>query len=267
MFSAIGALLLIAFVVREKRYGAPLVRLSTFRTRSLSVANLTIFLVAGGMFSMFLFVSLYPQNVLSYTPLRAGVAFLPAVAGIGVGAGMAQQAIKRIDIRAVTLARLTIAAWVSHAYSYHHHRQLSRGYHACTRGDGNRDGADVCPGHSDRYNDSLQRRRGFGFWASQYLATSGGSLGLAILFTVAINHTTDILANLHRAPGVADISERFVQGYRLAFLSGMVLLLLGAAIVAVFPGKSDIADIATGEQPDSDSLVSDRRRRIDELEA
>src|SRR5205085_2941233 len=78
-----------SFILIELRHKAPLVRLSIFRIRSLSTANITMFLVASGMFAMFFFNTLYIQRVLGYGPLKAGLAFLPFTAGIMVSAGLA----------------------------------------------------------------------------------------------------------------------------------------------------------------------------------
>ena len=51
------------------------------------------------MFANFFFASLYVQQILGYTPIEAGLAFLPVTFGIGIGAGLAQQLIKRFDVR------------------------------------------------------------------------------------------------------------------------------------------------------------------------
>ena len=88
---AVGAVLLAAFVAIERRSKAPLMRLGIFRVRTLAVADLVLLLVASGMFGMFFFASLYVQDILGYSPLRAGLAFLPVTAGIVIGAGVAQQ--------------------------------------------------------------------------------------------------------------------------------------------------------------------------------
>jgi EmrB/QacA subfamily drug resistance transporter len=93
--------LLAAFIVIELRHEAPLVRLSIFRTRSLSTANIVMFLVGAGMFAMFFFNTLYIQRVLGYGPLKAGLAFLPFTAGIMVSAGIASQLATRIGVRVV----------------------------------------------------------------------------------------------------------------------------------------------------------------------
>ena len=93
---AAGVVLLAAFVAIESRAKSPLMRLSIFRVRSLAVGDAALLLIASGMFGMFYFASLYVQEVLGYSPLKAGLAFLPVTAGIMIGAAVAQQLIKRI---------------------------------------------------------------------------------------------------------------------------------------------------------------------------
>src|SRR5207245_11082682 len=84
-------------------------RLSIFRVRSLTTGNLTMLLAASAMFGMFFFISLYVQEVLGYSPLKAGFAFLPASLGIAVGAGIAQSLIPRMGVRAVGVTGLALA--------------------------------------------------------------------------------------------------------------------------------------------------------------
>jgi EmrB/QacA subfamily drug resistance transporter len=106
---AVAIALLVAFVAIENRSKAPLMRLSIFRIRTLSVADTTLLLVASGMFGMFFFASLYVQEILGYSPIQAGLAFLPVSLGIVVGAGVAQQLIKRLGVRRVAIAGISLA--------------------------------------------------------------------------------------------------------------------------------------------------------------
>ena len=99
-----------AFVMLETRLRHPLIRLGIFRMRSITGANAAMLLVAGGMFAMFFFASIYVQEVLGYSALRAGLAFLPVTAGIIAGAGLSQQLIRRVGVRAVGLTGMSIAA-------------------------------------------------------------------------------------------------------------------------------------------------------------
>src|SRR5690349_12080370 len=108
---AAAALLLAAFVAIERRSPAPLIRLNIFRTRTLTAANLAMMLVASGMFSMFFFASLYVQELMGYSPLKAGLAFLPVTSGIMIGAGIAQLAIRRFVPRPVPVVGLLLATF------------------------------------------------------------------------------------------------------------------------------------------------------------
>jgi EmrB/QacA subfamily drug resistance transporter len=74
---AAAALLLIAFVVIESRVAVPLVRLGLFRSRNLAVSNVVGVLWAAGMFAWFFMAALYLQQVLHYSALEVGLAFLP----------------------------------------------------------------------------------------------------------------------------------------------------------------------------------------------
>jgi EmrB/QacA subfamily drug resistance transporter len=244
LFGAVGLGLLVLFLVTEMRYRAPLVRLSIFRIRSLSAANGAMFLVAGGMFAMFYFAGLYVQIVLGYSPLTAGLAFLPVCLGIGVGAGLAAQAVKRFDVRVVTCVGMLIAA---------------TGFFMLQR-------IGVASGYVDVLLPALiVLSVGLGLTfvpvtliatttvtaqdaglASGLLNTSqqvGGSLGLAILATLAVGQTNSYFHNLGHAPAVLDTSAALVQGYRIAFLAGAILLVLGAVLVGAFIRRADVADI------------------------
>jgi len=108
-FFVLSAVLLASFVVIELRSKAPLVRLSIFRVRSLTTANIVMFLVASGMFAMFFFNTLYIQKVLGYGPLKAGLAFLPFTAGIMVSAGLASRFAPRVGVRPVTAIGMVLS--------------------------------------------------------------------------------------------------------------------------------------------------------------
>ena len=94
-----GVVLLVAFFVIEARTPHSLLplRILTNRTRAVSFAVMLI--VGAAIFAMFLFLSLFIQDVMGYSPLRSGVAFLPFTAGIIVAAQVASALASRIDPR------------------------------------------------------------------------------------------------------------------------------------------------------------------------
>ena len=83
-----AAVLLAAFVVNERRSRNPLVPLSIFRIRGLAAADVTQLVGVAGFMSMFFFLTLYMQNVLGFSPLQTGAAYLPLAAGVVVSAGI-----------------------------------------------------------------------------------------------------------------------------------------------------------------------------------
>src|SRR4051794_6188322 len=108
-FFVLSVLLLAAFVVIERRSAGPLVRLSIFRVRSLTTANISMFFAASGIFAMFFFNTLYIQRVLGYEPLKAGLAFLPFTGGIMISAGLAANLAPRVGVRLVAAVGLIIS--------------------------------------------------------------------------------------------------------------------------------------------------------------
>ncbi|HWL32445.1 MAG TPA: MFS transporter [Gaiellaceae bacterium] len=74
---AVAVVSLVSFVVIERRRRSPMLDLSLFRSGTYTGANVAMLLVALAMFGVFFFVSLYMQNVLGYSAVQAGAAFLP----------------------------------------------------------------------------------------------------------------------------------------------------------------------------------------------
>ncbi|MFJ9580545.1 MFS transporter [Streptomyces sp. NPDC101191] len=86
-----AVILLAAFAVVESRAREPITPLRMFADRNRSGTYVIMLSLAAAMFGMFFFIVLFVQNVLGYTPIRAGLAFLPVTLAIGVGAGLAQR--------------------------------------------------------------------------------------------------------------------------------------------------------------------------------
>src|SRR4051794_18275773 len=106
-----GALLAgVAFVAWELRTEVPLVRLSVLRTRSVSVAAITIASIGAVAISGSYFLSLALQNVLHYGPLSTGVAFLPFAAGMAAATMASSRLVERFGSRAVLTLGLAVGA-------------------------------------------------------------------------------------------------------------------------------------------------------------
>ena len=97
---AAAVVLLGAFVVIEQRSSAPLVPFRIFRLRTLTGANVVGLLLGASLFSMFFFISLYMQQVLGYSPIHAGLSYLPLALTIIVAAGLGGQLVTRLRLQA-----------------------------------------------------------------------------------------------------------------------------------------------------------------------
>src|SRR3954452_11216304 len=108
---AVAAALIGGFILREATTKHPLVRLGIFRNRTLSSANVVGLLTGASLFAMFFFISLYLQQVLGYSPLRTGFAYLPLAVTIFLSAGGASVLVQRFGVRPIlTLGLLFVAA-------------------------------------------------------------------------------------------------------------------------------------------------------------
>jgi EmrB/QacA subfamily drug resistance transporter len=105
---AAAAVLLAAFVALELRRRVPMLDLSLFRNGTFTGANLVVLLVALAMFGVFFFVSLYMQNILGYSAVEAGAAFLPMTLLIILIAPIAGRTTDRIGSRWLMTAGMVL---------------------------------------------------------------------------------------------------------------------------------------------------------------
>src|SRR5690348_15593806 len=104
-----AAALIAAFVVIESRSRSPLLPLRIFRLRALSGANVTMALVGAVTFSEFFLLTLYVQDVLHYSAVQSGVAFVAFALSVVVASNLAQSVIGRIGVRATLMMGLALA--------------------------------------------------------------------------------------------------------------------------------------------------------------
>ncbi|MBB6626687.1 MFS transporter [Nocardioides sp. KIGAM211] len=100
-FAALGAgiALLVLFAVIESKVEHPLLPVRIFQNRTRAASFVVMMLVPAAMFAMFFFLSLFIQQLVGYSPLRTGFAFLPFSVGIVLGAGVSSNLVSRVDPR------------------------------------------------------------------------------------------------------------------------------------------------------------------------
>jgi EmrB/QacA subfamily drug resistance transporter len=104
-----AAVLLFSFTMIERRTDMPLIPLSTFRLKALRNANLIAVCMLGSLVTLFFFASLFMQQVLHYSPVKTGLAYLPIALSVIVGAGASQGMVKRLAAKPVLIAGLVLA--------------------------------------------------------------------------------------------------------------------------------------------------------------
>ena len=238
VFGLLAAALLGSFVWIESRSAEPLVRLQIFLMRTIRSANLVMLIVACGLFAMFYFNSLYVQRVLGYSPIEAGLAFVPFTIGIVIGAGLSQTLVKSIGLRSVGIIGMLLGTAGMLLFL-----RLDVGGDYVT---------DLLPGIV-----LVSIGMGLTFVPVTLIATSGidagdaglasgllntsqqigGALGLAILSTLATSKTTSSLES------GADNADALVDGFHIAYLAGAAFLFSGAVLLALMLKRSDVERI------------------------
>ena len=111
-----GALLLV-FAVFEGRQNDPLFPFSVFRIKGLGEADVTMVVAMAGFYSMFFFLTLYLQNVLGFSPLRAGLVYIPATFGVALTAGLGSKLMLKTGTRPLIVLGALLGAggilWLS----------------------------------------------------------------------------------------------------------------------------------------------------------
>jgi EmrB/QacA subfamily drug resistance transporter len=105
-----AAVLLAAFAVAERRAVAPLVPFGIFSSRTLRYANLATLFLLGTVVTLFFFTSLFMQQVLGYSPLRTGLAYVPLAVVVAVGAGIASNATAKVPAKTILALGLLLVA-------------------------------------------------------------------------------------------------------------------------------------------------------------
>ena len=107
---ALGVVLLGVFLVVERRHTHPLMPLHLFKLRSVTGANVIMVIIGAVMFSLFFFLSQYAQEVLGYSPLKTGLAFLPMPLALIVGTQLSSRLVARVGARTLLAVGPAISA-------------------------------------------------------------------------------------------------------------------------------------------------------------
>jgi len=231
-----AAALLGIFVGIELRQREPLVPFAIFRLRTLRGANVLGALIGMCLFSMFFFISLYLQNVLHYSPIKTGVAYVPLTFTIILAAWGASQLVTRIGYKPPMIAGFLLLAlgllWFSRVPA------TNGSFTADILGPSLLAGSGLAltfvPVTVAAMTGTKPHEAGL---ASGLINTSeqvGGALGLAILATIANSRT---LSLFHA--GVHDPAAALTKGFDRAFLIAAGFAIAGALLTMILIRNSD----------------------------
>jgi EmrB/QacA subfamily drug resistance transporter len=240
----VAALLLAAFIAIELRSDAPLVPFRIFRLRTLTGANAVGLLIGASLFSMFFFITLYMQQVLGYSAIDTGLAYLPLALSIVLASGVASQLVTRIGFKPVLIVGMgsVVAAlvWFSQV-------SVGGGFAGDVLGPSLLAGVGLglafVPVTIAAVTGVRAEESGL---ASGLINTSqqiGGALGLAVLATIANSRTDDVLAGAGGDP--AALPRALTEGFQSAFLGGAAVAALGLVLTLVLiRGRDSRAHLA-----------------------
>jgi len=222
-----AAVLLVAFAINERRHRDPLFPFSILRINGLAAADATQIVAVAGSYSMFFFITLYMQNVLGFSRLQAGAAYVPTALGVAVAAGICSRLLPRTGTRPLIVVGALIDAagiyWLSRIPvhgSYLH--DLLPGLVIMSLGFGAVFVAVTTAAQAGVPPDKAGLAAGL-INASTWI---GAALGLAIFSAIATSHTKNLLAD-HRP-----VSHALVGGFSQALLACAVFL-VAAALIAL----------------------------------
>jgi MFS family permease len=206
--------------------------LRIFRSRNLTAGNLYVMLLFAAMFGTWFFETLFMQRVLGYSPLAAGLAFLPQTILIAAGSQVASRLVLRVGSRRMLLAgTMSIAAGVLWLTRITPESTFVGGLVGPFLLVGTGMGLSITPATVAATAGVPPEDAGL---ASGLLNTSrfvGASIGLAVLATVAAARTAAVLAG--SAPTPARVAAALTDGYARALGIGAVILVAAAVVAAL----------------------------------
>ncbi len=227
---ALGVIALAAFVLLELRQRVPMLDLSLFRNPTFAGANAVMALVGLAMFGIFFFNSLYLQNVLHYSAIKTGAAFLPMTLLIILVAPVAGRFTDRIGPRWLMAGGLTLLTGSLLLFGTLDARSSFWNIVPALVVGGLGMAITMAPTTTAAMSSVPVDKAGVGSAVINSMRQVGGSLGIAIMGTLVATQVK---------VGAADprYTGQFVDGYHRALQVGAALLLAGAVISVVTIGK------------------------------
>jgi EmrB/QacA subfamily drug resistance transporter len=230
---AVGVVALAIFVVVELRQRLPMLDLSLFRNRTFAGANAAMLLVGLAMFGLFLFVSLYMQQVLRFSPVQAGATFLPMTLLVIALAPQAGKLSDRVGSRWLVGGGMTVLAlsllWYSHLGTEATFWSLLPGLLLGGLGMA----STMTPVTAAAMSSVPVDKAGVGSAVLNSMRQIGGSLGIGVMGAIVASVSASSLKAGDSRP------VAFVHGFHDSLRVGTLILLVGAAVATLAIRKTE----------------------------
>jgi EmrB/QacA subfamily drug resistance transporter len=241
-----AGVLLAAFAIFEARQTHPLFPFSIFKIKGLGEADLTMVIAMAGFYSMFFFLTLYLQNVLGFSPLQAGLVYLPATFGVAFTAGLGSKLVLRTGTRPLIVLGAFLGAvgilwlsfippdgtWLGNVFAPLQVMSFGLGF--------------VFFGVTTAAQAGVpEEQAGL---AAAMINTSmwlGGALGVAIFSAIATSRTN------HRLAAGASPASALTSGVQAALLAAAIFL--AAAALIAFRSRNAATAEMTSVETDADA--------------
>jgi EmrB/QacA subfamily drug resistance transporter len=225
-----GAVLLVTFVFLQTRVAHPLLPMRVLLDRNRGAAYLAMFLLAIGMFAVFLFLTFYVQQNLGFSPIESGVAFLPMVATLMISATSATAILlPRFGPKLLVMLGMLIAAGGMWWFSYIDTTSTyANGVLFPLMIFGVGIGLSMAPAMSVAVLGVDARDSGVASAMVNTAQQVGGSIGTALLSTIAANVATSFIAG--KTPSPQLLAEAAVHSYTTAFATAAGIFAFGAIV-------------------------------------
>jgi EmrB/QacA subfamily drug resistance transporter len=224
-----GVVLLIIMVVRESHSDDPLIPLRFFRNRTRVVANFSGLAFSASFITFFFLMTLFLQQVLNYSPLRAGLSYVPLGLAMGVGIGIGTGLMPKIGVKPLLAAGFFCAAIaMTLAGQITAHAHYLTGVLPVLIILGASAGLVMPSGTSAALHEVTGQDSGLASGVQTTTQQVGAAAGLACLVTLASRHTTDAIRGGTRSAVAA--TEGFVLSFRVA---AVVLAVCGVLVLLV----------------------------------
>ena len=256
-FIAASVVLLVAFVLWQRRAAHPLLPLAILTDRNRAAAYSAVLIAGAGMFGIFLFVTYYVQGTLGFSPMQAGLAFLPMIGALVLAAQLGTNIfVPRFGPKIMVPAGLTIMAlgmllFTRVGTDSTYAADLLLPFIVLGLGMGS-----TMPAAMQTATLGVDRQ--YAGVASAMVNTSqqvGGSIGVALLNTLAATAVTDYLAD-HEPMTAAVAAEAAVHSYSTAYWWSAGFFLFGAVLTAfLFRRKSQGLNLSHTPVEDAEPVL------------